>query len=75
MFIVLVLDYAYRLKSLESILNCYFQTLGGLNYQIEHHLFPSLPRHNFSHIQKRIQALCREYNIPYHVTGFTDGTM
>jgi len=31
--------------------------MGGLNYQIEHHLFPNMPRPNL----KRAQAIAREY--------------
>lgn len=39
---------------------------GHLNYQIEHHLFPSMPRHNFKYIAPKIKALCLKNNIPYH---------
>jgi len=46
---------------------------GGLNYQLEHHLFPSLPRHNFHLIQKRIQKLCEDHKLPYEVAGFWEG--
>jgi len=31
--------------------------LGGLNYQIEHHLFPSMPRPNL----RRVQGLVRDF--------------
>jgi acyl-lipid Delta6-acetylenase / acyl-lipid (9-3)-desaturase len=47
---------------------------GGLNYQIEHHLFPSLPRHNFHLVQPHVRALCKKYNVPYHVTDMVSGT-
>ena len=33
--------------------------LGGLNYQIEHHLFPSMPRPNLRRSQALIEAFCR----------------
>lgn len=42
---------------------------GGLNYQIEHHLFPSLPRHRLRAAQPIVRAFCQERNIPYHETS------
>ncbi len=39
--------------------------LGGLNYQIEHHLFPSMPRPNLRHSQSLIAAFCRQRDLPY----------
>ncbi|MGH3319590.1 MAG: fatty acid desaturase family protein [Streptosporangiaceae bacterium] len=39
--------------------------LGGLNYQIEHHLFPSMPRPNLRRSQSLIRAYCRERGLPY----------
>jgi fatty acid desaturase len=44
-------------------------TLGGLNYQIEHHLFPSMPRPNLRHAQAPVRAFCAEHGIPYAQTG------
>jgi fatty acid desaturase len=38
---------------------------GGLNYQIEHHLFPSLPRPNLRRAQPLVRAHCAEVGIPY----------
>ena len=43
--------------------------LGGLNYQIEHHLFPSMPRPNLRHAQAPIRAFCESLGIAYHETG------
>ncbi|MEV6490554.1 acyl-CoA desaturase [Actinoplanes sp. NPDC051633] len=43
--------------------------LGGLNYQIEHHLFPSMPRGNLRHAQKLVRAFCAEHGISYLETG------
>ena len=48
---------------------------GGLNYQIEHHLFPMVPRHHFHKIQPMVESLCKKHGITYHRTGFFDGTM
>jgi fatty acid desaturase len=42
---------------------------GGLNYQIEHHLFPSMPRPALRHAQAPVQAFCAERGIPYCETG------
>ncbi len=43
--------------------------LGGLNCQIEHHLFPSMPRPNLRHAQAPVRAFCAEHGIPYAQTG------
>lgn len=55
----------------------YFMTwfCGGLNYQVEHHLFPTIPRHNFRYISDRVRGLLQKYDVTYHVTGFIEGTM
>src|SRR5215203_4462875 len=42
---------------------------GGLNYQIEHHLFPRLPRNKLREAQPIIRSFCREHCIAYHETG------
>lgn len=42
--------------------------LGGLNYQIEHHLFPSMPRPNLRHAQRIIREYCRRHRVAYHET-------
>jgi fatty acid desaturase len=39
--------------------------LGGLNYQIEHHLFPSMPRPNLRRSQALTEEFCRQRDIPY----------
>ena len=39
--------------------------LGGLNYQIEHHLFPSMPRPNLRRSQPLIREFCRQREVPY----------
>ena len=39
--------------------------LGGLNYQIEHHLFPSMPRSNLRRAQPLIRDFCRQQELPY----------
>jgi len=42
---------------------------GGLNYQIEHHLFPNMPRNNLKKAQPIVRAFCQEQGITYHETG------
>jgi fatty acid desaturase len=39
--------------------------LGGLNYQIEHHLFPSMARANLPKAQVIVRALCERDAVPY----------
>jgi fatty acid desaturase len=39
--------------------------LGGLNYQIEHHLFPAMPSPNLGKAQPIVQAYCAEIGVPY----------
>jgi fatty acid desaturase len=46
--------------------------LGGLNYQIEHHLFPSMPRPHLKLVRPLVRAHCRELGIPYAETGLVD---
>lgn len=42
---------------------------GGLNYQIEHHLFPAMPRRNLRHAQGIVKRFCASHGILYHETG------
>ena len=46
--------------------------LGGLNYQIEHHLFPSMPRPSLRHAQASVREFCEQHGIAYHETGLVD---
>uniref|UniRef100_A0A1I8H1C2 Cytochrome b5 heme-binding domain-containing protein n=1 Tax=Macrostomum lignano TaxID=282301 RepID=A0A1I8H1C2_9PLAT len=38
---------------------------GHLNYQIEHHLFPTMPRHSYPLVQPHVKQLCARHGIPY----------
>ncbi|KAH3861557.1 acyl-CoA 6-desaturase-like isoform X2 [Dreissena polymorpha] len=40
---------------------------GHLNFQIEHHLFPTMPRHNLYKVAPLVQSLCKKHGIPYTV--------
>jgi fatty acid desaturase len=46
--------------------------LGGLNHQIEHHLFPSMPMPNLRRAQPIVREYCAEIGVPYEVTGLVD---
>lgn len=48
--------------------------MGGLHYQMEHHLFPSMPHSNLSKVAPRVRALCERHGVPYRCTGFWEGT-
>jgi fatty acid desaturase len=43
--------------------------LGGLNYQIEHHLFPSMPRPSLRSSQPLIREFCQQHGVPYCQTS------
>ncbi|MDQ1041715.1 fatty acid desaturase [Streptomyces sp. V3I8] len=46
--------------------------LGGLNYQIEHHLFPSMPTVHLRRAQGIVREYCAELGVPYHETGLIE---
>jgi len=43
--------------------------MGGLNYQIEHHLFPSIARPHLRKIQPLVAAYCAAEGVPYTQTS------
>lgn len=40
--------------------------LGGLNYQIEHHLFPAISHIHYPQISRIVQEVCYQFNVPYY---------
>ena len=40
--------------------------VGGLNYQIEHHLFPRVSHVHYPEISKIVMQKCKEFNLPYN---------
>ena len=40
--------------------------IGGLNYQIEHHLFPHVCHVHYRKLSKIVKATAAEFNVPYH---------
>jgi len=47
----------------------------GLQFQIEHHLYPRLPRHNLRKARTMVQAICKKHGIHYHEPGFFAGNL
>ena len=45
---------------------------GGLNYQIEHHLFPSMPSRNLPRCRPLVQAFCKAHGVPYAEASVLD---
>jgi fatty acid desaturase len=43
--------------------------MGGLNYQIEHHLFPSMPRPHLRRAAPIVHEYCTEHDVPYVETS------
>eukprot|EP00943_MAST-04B_sp_MAST-4B-sp1_P003697 g3697.t1 len=46
---------------------------GGLNFQVEHHLFPTMPRHNLRTASKHVMQFCLKHNVPYKSVSPTGG--
>ena len=42
--------------------------IGGLNYQVEHHLFPNICHVHYPVISILVQETAQKYNLPYYVT-------
>ncbi|GHD06554.1 fatty acid desaturase family protein [Zhihengliuella salsuginis] len=57
-----------------NIKGTHFNTalMGGLNYQIEHHLFPSMPRPHLAAAQRIVADFCAERGISYTEVSLTE---
>ncbi len=40
--------------------------VGGLNYQVEHHLFPRIAHIHYPAVSKIVRQKCAEFGLPYH---------
>lgn len=40
--------------------------LGGLNYQVEHHLFPKISHVHYPKLQPIVQRVCEQFGVEYH---------
>lgn len=45
---------------------------GGIEYQIEHHLFPNMPRRGFARASREVRAFCESRGIDYQVMPFIE---
>jgi fatty acid desaturase len=43
---------------------------GHLGYQIEHHLFPSIPAWRYREMAARVRDICKRHGVPYHTGPF-----
>ncbi|MQM23138.1 hypothetical protein Taro_056201 [Colocasia esculenta] len=43
---------------------------GGLQFQVEHHLFPRLPRCQLRKVAPFVRELCKKHNLPYSTASF-----
>ena len=41
--------------------------VGGLNYQVEHHLFPNISHVHYPKISKFVKETAEKYKVPYNV--------
>lgn len=48
---------------------------GGLQFQIEHHLFPRLPRCNLRKVAPFVKELCKKHNLPYNCVSFWEANV
>ena len=48
---------------------------GGLQYQVDHHLFPGIPRHNLRKTHALVESFCKEWGVKYHEADMYDGTI
>lgn len=46
---------------------------GGLSYQVEHHIFPTVPRHHLPKLRRLFMAFCARHNIPYSSETLIEG--
>uniref|UniRef100_A0A7S4AQ59 Cytochrome b5 heme-binding domain-containing protein n=1 Tax=Pseudo-nitzschia australis TaxID=44445 RepID=A0A7S4AQ59_9STRA len=43
---------------------------GGLQFQVVHHLWPGLPRHNLRQVRGILESFCKKHELVYHHAGF-----
>jgi hypothetical protein len=48
---------------------------GGLQYQVDHHLFPTIPRHNLRKTHTLVESFCKEWGVKYHEADLIDGSI
>jgi len=65
--------FSFQLKTTRNIDATWYDHWfhGGLEFQIEHHLFPQLPRHCLERVQPFVKDICKRHNIPYRSSSFS----
>ena len=65
------IDNAWAIHQIETTVNFARRSrvqswlLGGLNFQVEHHLFPRICHVHYPQISKLVEQTCREYGVVY----------
>ncbi len=49
--------------------------MGGLHLQVEHHLFPFVPRHSLHKLVPIVKSMCEKHGVRYHATGLIEGSV
>ena len=49
--------------------------VGGLNYQVEHHLFPRISHVHYPAISSIVEKTCKEFNLPYNTFSTFTGSL
>ena len=45
--------------------------IGGLNYQVEHHLFPTISHIHYPALSRIVRDKCQQFSLPYHCYSST----
>ncbi|KAL2471967.1 Delta(8)-fatty-acid desaturase 2 [Abeliophyllum distichum] len=48
---------------------------GGLQFQVEHHLFPRLPRRQLRKVSPFVKELCKKHGLPYNCASFWEANV
>nr|AFX86441.1 delta-6-desaturase [Microula sikkimensis] len=48
---------------------------GGLQFQVEHHLFPRMPRCQFRKVSPFVMELCKKHNLEYNCASFSKANL
>jgi len=70
--------FAFQMKTTRNIdADSWYENLfhGGLEFQIEHHLFPQLPRHNLHLVKPFVQDICKRHGIEYRTSSASEAFM
>uniref|UniRef100_A0A3B5MZW2 acyl-CoA (8-3)-desaturase n=1 Tax=Xiphophorus couchianus TaxID=32473 RepID=A0A3B5MZW2_9TELE len=73
--LMLLYHFLFQLQATSNIEKSFFNDWfsGHLNFQIEHHLFPRMPRHNYHLVAPRVRALCDKHGISYQMKTLWQG--